>query len=68
VPYRNDVFTDGLLPTKLMEYAAMGLPLYRVAYDGQESYFSDTMAEFFVPGDADDLARCIRLLYTSLSA
>ncbi len=46
----------------------MGLPLYRVAYDGQESYFSDTMAEFFVPGDADDLARCIRLLYTSLSA
>lgn len=65
VPYRNDVFTDGLLPTKLMEYAAMGLPSIASRTTAMESYFSDTMAEFFVPGDADDLARCIRLLYTS---
>ncbi len=26
VPYRNDVFTDGIVPTKLMEYAAVGIP------------------------------------------
>jgi glycosyltransferase involved in cell wall biosynthesis len=65
VPYRNDVFTDGLLPTKLMEYAAMGLPSIASRTTAMERYFSDTMAEFFLPGDADGLARCIRLLYTS---
>ena len=26
VPYRQDVFTDEILPTKLMEYAALGIP------------------------------------------
>ena len=26
VPYRRDIFTDGILPTKLMEYTALGMP------------------------------------------
>ncbi len=63
VPYRNDVFTDGLLPTKLMEYAALGLPAIAARTTAIEAYFSDTMVEFFEPGDVDDLARCIRVLY-----
>ncbi len=65
VPYRNDVFTDGLLPTKLMEYAALDLPSIASRTTAMVEYFSDTMVEFFAPGDADDLARCLRLLYTS---
>jgi glycosyltransferase involved in cell wall biosynthesis len=65
VPYRNDVFTDGLLPTKLMEYAALGLPAIAARTTAIEAYFSDTMVEFFRPGDVDDLARCIHTLRNS---
>jgi glycosyltransferase involved in cell wall biosynthesis len=63
VPYRNDVFTDGLLPTKLMEYAALGVPAIAARTTAIESHFRDTMVEFFEPGDVDDLALCIRRLY-----
>jgi glycosyltransferase involved in cell wall biosynthesis len=63
VPYRNDVFTDGLIPTKLMEYAALGLPAIAARTSAIETYFINTMVEFFEPGDADDLARCICMLH-----
>jgi glycosyltransferase involved in cell wall biosynthesis len=63
VPYRNDVFTDGLLPTKLMEYAALGIPSIASRTTTIQAYFADTMVEFFEPGDLDDLIRCIRTLY-----
>lgn len=63
VPYRNDVFTDSLLPTKLMEYAAMGLPCIVGRTTVIASYFDDSMVQFFKPGDVDDLVRSIWLLY-----
>ena len=62
VPYRDDVFTDGLVPTKLMEYAAVGLPCVAAGTTTIREYFTDTMVTFFTPGDAEDLARCIREL------
>lgn len=65
VPYRNDIFTDGLLPTKLMEYSALGLPAIAARTTAIGTYFSNTMVEFFEPGDVDDLARCICELYRS---
>ncbi len=63
VPYRDDVFTDGLLPTKLMEYAALGLPSIAARTTAIEANFGGTMVEFFKPGDIEDLVRCIRELY-----
>ncbi|MDD5369339.1 MAG: glycosyltransferase family 4 protein [Anaerolineaceae bacterium] len=63
VPYKNDVFTDGLLPTKLMEYAALGLPAVASRTTAIQAYFSGTNTEFFEPGNADDLALRIRYLY-----
>ncbi|MBA2725632.1 MAG: glycosyltransferase, partial [Actinobacteria bacterium] len=63
VPYRNDVFTDGLLPTKLMEYAVMALPSVAARTTAIERYFSGAMVEFFEPGDEQDLARAIRVLH-----
>ena len=62
VPYRDDVFTEGLVPTKLMEYAVMGIPCIAARTTAIEAYFRDTMVEFFTPGDAVDLARCIQEL------
>ncbi len=63
VPYRADIFTDGLLPTKLMEYAALGMPAIAARTSAIQAYFNHANVEFFEPGDARDLARCIRILY-----
>lgn len=63
VPYRSDVFTDGILPTKLMEYVALGLPVIAARTSAIRTYFGDNMVEFFSPNDPVDLARCIVTLY-----
>ncbi len=59
VPYRDDVFTDGLLPTKLMEYAEMHLPSIAARTTAIDGYFADSFVEFFEPGDVGGLARII---------
>jgi glycosyltransferase involved in cell wall biosynthesis len=67
VPYRNDVFTDELLPTKLMEYAALGVPTIASRTMGISAYFDETMVQFFTPGDVDGLVQCILELYRDRS-
>lgn len=63
VPYRNDIFTDSLMPTKLMEYAVEGIPTIAAKTTAIAAYFEEGMVQFFAPGSVDDLARCILLLY-----
>ena len=65
VPYRRDVFTDGILPTKLMEYVALGVPVVAARTPVIEAYFDDSMVEFFTPGDQHDLARRIVALHAN---
>jgi glycosyltransferase involved in cell wall biosynthesis len=67
VAYRSDPFTDGLLPTKLMDYAAMRLPSVAARTPAIKQYFEDTAAELFTPGDVDDLAHHILMLYRDRS-
>jgi glycosyltransferase involved in cell wall biosynthesis len=59
VPYRRDAFTDGILPTKLMEYAASGLPAIVSRTSAIEAYFRGNMVEFFEAGDVNGLVNCI---------
>lgn len=63
VPYRTDILTDMILPTKLLEYAALGMPVLAARTTAMHSYFDDSMVEFFNPEDVADLAKHIRLLY-----
>jgi len=63
VPYRNDIFTDSLMPTKLMEYAVEGIPTIVARTTAISAYFPDEMVEYFKPGDVDDLVRSILRLY-----
>jgi glycosyltransferase involved in cell wall biosynthesis len=65
-PYRRDVFTDGILPTKLMEYAALGLPTIVARTPAIEEYFNADMVEFFEAEDIDALRACIIRLYRDL--
>lgn len=62
-PYRNDTFTDGLLPTKLMEYAALGMAAVAARTTAIERTFGGTMVALFEPGDVEGLAACLRDLH-----
>ncbi len=63
VSYRRDVFTDGILPTKMMEYIALGLPVIAARTPVIDAYFNDTMLQLFEPENVDALAAAIATLY-----
>ncbi len=63
VPYRRDVFTDGILPTKLMEYVALGVPVLAADTPIIREYFNESMVQYFQSGDSNDLAKNILWLY-----
>jgi mannosyltransferase len=62
VPYRDDVFTDGLIPTKLLEYAAMGVPVVAARTSAIERLVGDSFVKYFSPGDVDDLTEQLAAL------
>jgi glycosyltransferase involved in cell wall biosynthesis len=59
VPNRNDVFTDGILPTKLMEYAGLGVPAVVARSSATADYFDETMVRYVEPGDVAAMADAI---------
>ncbi len=59
VPNQNDVFTGDLLPTKMMEYIALGMPVIAAKTRVISQYFSDDQILFFSPGDENSLAEKI---------
>jgi glycosyltransferase involved in cell wall biosynthesis len=65
VPNRNDIFTDEILPTKLMEYVALGIPVIAARTRAIAAYFDETMVQFFDPGNVDDLANRIVSLHNN---
>lgn len=59
VPNYEDVFTGELLPTKLLEYVALGMPVIAARTRVISSYFDDSQLRFFTPGDEHSLATAI---------
>lgn len=68
VPYRRDVLTDGILPTKLMEYAALGVPAIASRTRAVATYFTDDMVRFVEPEDVEGLAAAMDALASDPSA
>ncbi len=59
VPNLSNPFTDYVLPTKLMEYAALGIPAVVARTPVVNQYFDDDMVRYFPPGDDTALAQAI---------
>lgn len=56
VPNHDDLFTGALLPTKLLEYVCLGLPVIAARTPAVSTYFDDSMMAFFKPGDVTSMA------------
>lgn len=65
VPMLNNNFTRHTLPVKLMEYVALGIPVVSSRIESLETYFDNSMIQYFEPGDVDDLAEKVLELYRS---
>ncbi|MGB7876986.1 MAG: glycosyltransferase family 4 protein [Anaerolineales bacterium] len=59
VPNHNDVFTGDLLPTKMLEYIALDVPVIAAKTRVISQYFDEKMVQFFTPGDPESLAQNI---------
>jgi glycosyltransferase involved in cell wall biosynthesis len=63
VPTLVDAFTRYMLPVKLLEYVALGLPVICARTETLETYFDDDMVAYFRSGDSQDLSEVIRALH-----
>ena len=64
VPNRNDLFNGDLLPTKMLEYVALGKPVVASNTRVISHYFDESMVHFFEPGNAESLAKNIISCYS----
>jgi glycosyltransferase involved in cell wall biosynthesis len=63
VPIVDDPFTQYMLPVKLLEYVALGMPVIASSTATIRAHFSEEMLAFIPPGDAEALAARIIELY-----
>lgn len=63
VPIVDDPFTRYMLPLKLLEYVAVGIPVISSSTSTIRAYFSDEMLALTPSGDAENLAARIVELY-----
>lgn len=59
VPNRRNMATELMLPVKMIDCIALGIPVVVPRLRAIEYYFSDDMVTYFEPGDLDSLATAI---------
>ena len=59
VPNRRSNATDMMLPLKMLEYIALGIPVVAARLETVEYYFSDGMVSYFEPDDVQSLVSAI---------
>ena len=52
-----------MLPTKMLEYVALDMPVIASRTRVISQYFDESMVQFFAPGDPSSLAQSIIYLY-----
>jgi glycosyltransferase involved in cell wall biosynthesis len=65
IPLIPDSFTRYMLPVKLLEYAALGVPVIATRTSTIEAYFDDSAVRYVEPENPTELARTIVELYRS---
>ena len=63
VPNRSNSATHLMLPVKMLDYAALGIPTIAARLSTVEHYFSDDAVRYFEPGQSAQLAAAIEELY-----
>jgi glycosyltransferase involved in cell wall biosynthesis len=63
-PALRNAHTNIAMPTKVLEYAAMGIPIISSRLQVLEDLFSDSAIMFFEPGNVSEFARCVLELHT----
>jgi glycosyltransferase involved in cell wall biosynthesis len=62
-PFLDNAFTAEILPTKLLEYVLMGIPVVVSRNRVIEQYFTDDMVTYVSPGDVEGLITAIEELW-----
>ena len=63
IPNKRNMATELMLPVKMLEYAAIGIPVVSARLKTIENYFSDNMVTFFEPENVESMANAILELY-----
>ena len=65
IPNKRSAASELMLPVKMMEYVALGIPVVAPRLTAIKYYFTDDMVYFFDPNDIDSLVSAIRAAYSS---
>lgn len=65
IPNRRNDATELMLPVKMLEYVAMGIPVVSARLKTIGHYFSDDMVAYFEPGNVESMVNAILELYRS---
>lgn len=60
IPNRRNVATELMLPVKMLECIALGIPVVAPRLKTISHYFTEEMVFFYEPEDADSMAKAIR--------
>jgi len=64
-PALSNPHTDIATPTKVLEYAVMGIPIVASRLKVLQDLFTDSAILFFDPGSVNQFARCVLELYAN---